>query len=214
MDWPPGKNCSSSSQINENGYTKRLREKLNENNKMAQILHTQKPKTELKQFRNTNYFAGSDGNIYRKTAKGYRELRGRRVSGGYLGYALYDGKGNRQQIYGHHIILETFYNLPYSIMRQHKLEALHQNHIKTDNRPDNLKVGTRSMNMRDNQWRKEAHRNSNNRLEKWNDEKIKEIRKLLDSGYSIYRVVKEYEVAYVTVWRIKNNVGRYAVIGD
>ena len=102
--------------------------------------------------------------------------------------------------YVHRLIAEEFISNPLNLPLVN-----HKNGIKDDNRIENLEWCTYKHNnnrARDNGlWGK-------NILDKrkFDDEQIKEIRKkYIPKKYSMYKLAKEYNVDYKTIWSIINN---------
>lgn len=84
------------------------------------------------------YEAGSDGTIRRTETQ--RVLSAAVERNGYLKVSLYDGKGNSRWV--HRLVCEAFHGE----MPAPKMDAAHSNHIRSDNRPENLSWKTRSEN--------------------------------------------------------------------
>jgi hypothetical protein len=81
---------------------------------------------------------------YGRPLKPRRQNPSRNGNLAYLMVALYDGSGNRDDRYIHHLVLETFVG-----PRPEGMEARHLNGDYSDNRLRNLTWGTKSENMKD-----------------------------------------------------------------
>lgn len=165
---------------------------------------------QLKQFRDTRYYAGSDGFVYSKRKNGsYLKLADRLSGCGYRAHQI-RFNGTLKGVFAHHIIIESFSNIRYDAMIARKFEVMHLDSNKLNNTPGNLKWGTRSMNVADNKWRDSAWHNADRRLCRWTDDEIRECKQLLKEGFSFKDVIKRTGMPTITVYRIRKGIGRYA----
>ncbi|RVU97036.1 hypothetical protein EII22_08875 [Coriobacteriales bacterium OH1046] len=88
------------------------------------------------------YSATDAGTIYSHRAR--RELKAKRHSNGYLAVCLVDKNGVYKDFLVHRLVCLAYHGAP----EQHQTDVNHIDHIKSDNRPENLEWCTRSENMR------------------------------------------------------------------
>jgi hypothetical protein len=137
------------------------------------------------------YLAGDDGTVKGKTGRLLRLHK----SNGYLAFAAQVG-GREIKTYAHIAVCEAFHGA-----RPEGLEVAHENGVRHDNRPENLKWKTRADNHAD----KKGH---GTHLEgediSWSvltEEKVREIKKL---GHLSTPVVgKMYGVSPAAIWLIR-----------
>lgn len=139
------------------------------------------------------YYADTEGNIW-STRRGRDFIRKPfKDRNGYLNVGLMGSKFKR---YVHHLVLLTFVG-----ERPRGFECRHLNGIRTDNRPQNLRWGTRIDNVKDKIKHGVNHKGSKNPSSKLTEQAVKHIRGNYKKGMYGYRIAmaKKYGVSKNTI---------------
>lgn len=133
-----------------------------------------------------------------------KTLKASKTRDGYLFVNLGHSK-NRTRKYVHRLVAEAF--IP-SDMDISKLTVNHKDYNKENNNYSNLEWVTREYNS-SNSYAQPSHSNvgSSHKNAKLNEEKVVEIKKLLNDGiYGLTHIAKMFGVDYATIRDIKNNI--------
>ena len=144
----------------------------------------------------SRYEASNLGNIRTHDWKGSGKtvvLRPAKSKKGYLGTVLIDDEGNKKSITVHRMVAFAFLGLPSNM----SLTVNHKNHIKDDNRPENLEYMTALDNARD-AWDNSLQKwhGENNGFSKLTEKEVLEIReKFIPFKYPKKQLALEYGVS-------------------
>lgn len=123
---------------------------------------------------------------------------------GYLFVGLYDGHGSRRRISIHHLVLEAFVGprpLPWT--GPERTEGCHfPDPDRTNNRPGNLRWGTRKENGVDAVLQGRSQKGERNGFSKLKEEDIREMRRLYSEGLSPRKICKLFAVCKTNVENI------------
>ena len=148
----------------------------------------------------SRYEASNLGNIRTHDWKGSGKtvvLRPAKSKKGYLATVLIDDEGNNKSITVHRMVAFAFLGLPSNM----SLTVNHKNHIKDDNRPENLEYMTALDNARD-AWDNGLQKwhGENNGFSKLTEKEVLEIReKFIPFKYPKKQLALEYGVKIGTI---------------
>ena len=148
----------------------------------------------------SRYEASNLGNIRTHDWKGSGRtvvLKPAKNKKGYLATILIDDEGNKKNITVHRMVAFAFLGLPYDM----SLTVNHKNHIKDDNRPENLEYMTALDNARD-AWDNGLQKwhGENNGFSKLTEKQVLEIReKFIPFIYTKQQLAEEYGVKIGTI---------------
>jgi hypothetical protein len=150
----------------------------------------------MKRFRQTDYFVTENGDVFRNGKK----LKPLPTNAGYLRVGIYENKIYRRYLI-HRLVGELYLSNPNNLP-----EVAHQNHIKTDNRVDNLKWSTHSDNMKENYISGDAKpaKGEKQHLSKLTKNDVLFIRQNTNK-YSMRKLAKMFNVSYGTIYPIIHN---------
>lgn len=151
----------------------------------------------MKRFRQTEYFISENGDVFRNEKK----LKPLPTNNGYLRVGIYENKICKRYLI-HRLVAETY--LPNS---NNLLEVAHDNHIKTDNRVDNLKWSTHSNNIKENfiSGNAKPAKGEKHYLSKLTKDDVFFIRQNTNK-YSMRKLAKMFNVSYGTIYPIIHNI--------
>ena len=154
----------------------------------------------MKRFRETDYFVTENGDVFRNEKK----LKPLSTNAGYLRVGIYENKIYRRYLI-HRLVGELYLSNPNNL-----LEVAHQNHIKTDNRVDNLKWSTHSNNMKENfiSGNAKPAKGEKHYLSKLTENDISFIRNNYiprDKKFGMRALSRKFNVSYGTIYPLIHN---------
>jgi len=155
----------------------------------------------MKRFKNTEYYITKDGFVFRNG----KQLKLQLSNSGYFRVNIYFNK-KRKKMSVHRMVAETYLdnNKNYPLVS-------HKNHIKTDNRVENLKWSNQSKNMKDSHDSNmiKPSNGENHYLSKLSKNDIQYIRDNYiprHKQFGARALAKKYNVSYGTIYPIIHNL--------
>ena len=145
------------------------------------------------------YFATKDGRIYSNKTGPLKEKKQTTASVGYNVVGL-TVNGEEFVEYVHRLIIKTYKGNP-----NYNEEVRHLDGDRLNNNISNLAYGTRSENVQDMIKHGNATIGHKNKQAIFNKKDVVNIRSMLESGYSVKDLSKNYNCSISTIRRIKNN---------
>ena len=123
-------------------------------------------------------------------------------------------EGVRNDVFVHRLVASAF--LWVDVEFNWKNLICHKNDVGTDNRVENLYIGTYSDNNKDTvrNWHWVDNSNENHWMCKLTNKQIKEIRRLLDEKVNQYKIAKMYWITQWYVSNLKNNLYRRKLVNE
>lgn len=149
------------------------------------------------------YYASEDGHIWSMRQTKWKRLRPAVTRRDHIVVGLCSGKKNsKRQFYVHRLIL-----LAFAGPCPPGMECRHLDDDPFNNRLENLRWGTRLENAADKNRNGRQTRGEDVKCSKLKEEDVREIRREIASGKSVYRIAKEHGVNDSSIHRIRRGEG-------
>ncbi len=143
----------------------------------------------------SDYFVGDDGSVWSNKYRRWKRLKQSKRNG-YL-FAVFSN-GSREKVvnrFVHRLVLEAFVGpCPKG------MECCHNDGDPTNNNLSNLRWDTRKANSADRKKHGTDIEGTKNKMAKLDDDKVREMRRLREEGWSFSRLARYYQVDIKTVF--------------
>lgn len=148
----------------------------------------------------SGYYVGPDGRVWSEKTSKY--LKPYAIGKGYRAVSVRH-EGRSVEVYVHRLVFESWYGV-----NPGSLDVCHNDGVRDNNRPDNLRADTRSANLADRAAHGTDQRGERNPAAKLSDAAVKEIRERRASGEKLREIAARFGVRESCVSRICNRKRR------